>query len=326
MQDVADHLGISRALVSIALRGVPGASQETRTKVLEAAQLLGYYLDDSAALLRRRRSGQFGVLFTMRQPFEIDLVEALYEQARLANYKIVLSAMSETRTQAEAIDELMRQRIEAMIVLTAENGSGYIDDLPPNLPIVTLGGPVSLGRADDVRVNNAQGLNQMVTHLVELGHKKISYIGPNVGPNAEQRLQGYIKAMKSFGLNKNVQIVDSDFTEIAGHQAATKVLALKDRPSALICANDRCAFGVLETLIRNGVKVPDEISVGGFDDSSVSQLPFIKMTSVHPDPNSMAAAAIKAAHNRITDPENTKWTHRVSTQLAVRETTGKPRS
>lgn len=325
MQDVADKVGMSRQLVSIVLRGLEGPSAASKKKILDAARDLGYYVDESASLLRKRNSGQFGVLFTMRQPFEVDLVEALYRQAEKFDYRIVTSTLGPGRPQDDALAELMRQRIEALIILTAEGGAGTITNLPTGIPIVLLGGPTAAGKHDDVRVKNKMGIEQAVNHLVELGHKTISYIGPSTGPNAKERVDGYREAMQKHKLDKHISHLESPFTEEGGHLAAKNLIALKERPTAAVCGNDRCAFGVLETLLREGLKVPKDISIVGFDDSTVSQLPFIELTSVHPDPEKMAELAIRAAVTRIQNPENKVYKHLVPTSLVARSTSGAPR-
>lgn len=325
MRDVAERVGMSRQLVSIVLRGAEGASDESRERILAAAREIGYRPDDSARLLRRRRSGQIGVLFTMRQPFEVDLVDALYRQAARMGYSLVLSTMGPGRTQAVALDELMRQRLEALIVLAAEGGAGAIDGLPDDLPIVLLGGLTASGHHDDVRVENESGIAQAIDHLVGLGHRRISYVGPESGPNAAARRDGYRASMRAHGLGEHVDVIESAYTEEGGHAAARGLLAREELPTALVCANDRCAFGVLETLIRAGIRVPEDVSVVGFDDSSVARLPFVDLTSVHPDPERMAALAVEAAHRRLDDPAHDVWTHVVPATLVVRGSTAAAR-
>lgn len=303
MQDIADRVGVSRQLVSIVLRDAEGASDSTRRRVLDAARELGYHPDESARLLRRSRSGQLGVLFTMRQPFEVDLVDALYEQAGRLGYRLVLSTMGRTRSQEAALGELMRQRIEGLIVLAAEAGAGTIAGLPAGIPTVLLGG-LDASRArgepyDRIRVDNAAGIAQAVDHLVALGHRRIAYIGPDEGPNAAERLTGYRDAMRRHGRTGDSEVVPSPLTEEGGYAAAQRLLARADRPTAVVCVNDRCAFGVLETFVRGGLRVPEDVSVVGFDDSTVARLPFVDLTSVHPDPERMAALAVEAVHRRI---------------------------
>lgn len=323
MQDIADRVGLSRPLVSIVLRGAPGASDESRQRVLTAARELGYHPDESARLLRRRRSRLIGVLFTMRQPFEADLVDALYIEAANRGYRLVISHMGPSRSQKTALDELMRQRIEALVILAAEGGAGTITDLPPSVPVVLLGGPEAEHDAyDEVRVENAAGIVLAVEHLADLGHHDIAYIGPHSGPNAHERHDGYRSAMARMGLTDHAMTIRSAFTEEGGHTAALELLSDDVHPTALICANDRCALGVVETLIRAGIKVPGDISVVGFDDSSVARLPFLDLTSVRPDPLRMAALAIEAVEQRVEEPDGPVGRHRVPGSLVIRSSTG----
>ena len=325
MQDVADRVGLSRPLVSIVLRGVPGASDESRERVLAAAREIGYYPDDSARMLRLRRSRRLGVLFTMRQPFEADLVDALYAEAERRGYTLALSHMGPGRPQRTALDELMGQRIEALIVLAAEDEAGTVTQLPDAIPAVMLGGPRSNGdEHDDVRVENVEGIALAVSHLTGLGHRDIVYVGPDEGPNAVERLAGYTAAMAEAGLASHIDVVESGYTEVGGSRAAQALLARRVRPTALICANDRCASGVTSMLIRAGVAVPEGMSVVGFDDSSAARLPYLDLTSVRPDPARMAALAIDAAEARIECPESSAGPvhHRVPVTLAVRSSTG----
>jgi DNA-binding LacI/PurR family transcriptional regulator len=129
-------------------------------------------------MLRRRRSGQIGVLFTMRQPFDVDLVEALYRRAGEHGYSLALSTMSSTRSQETALAELMRQRIEALIVLDAHEGNEMFDGLPAGIPTLLLGGPSSPKPHDSVGVENRAGIALALDHLAGLGHSRIVYVGP----------------------------------------------------------------------------------------------------------------------------------------------------
>lgn len=327
MQDVADRVGLSRQLVSIVLRGAPGASAGSKERILAAARELGYHPDDSARMLRRRRSGQIGVLFTMRQPFEVDLVEALYRHAGKLGYSLALSTMSHDRSQEGALAELMRQRIEALIVLDAHEGNELFDGVPAGIPTLLLGGPSSPDPHDLVGIENRSGMELAVAHLAQLGHEHIAYLGPETGPNAAERIAGYRESMRSRGLSERV--APSTFTEAGGHIAATALLPellleQRDpaRPTALICVNDHCAIGALQTLVRAGIRVPEDISIIGFDDSSAAALPFVQLTSVRPDPDRMAQLAIEAIHARLETPAAASTKLQVTPTLTVRESTG----
>jgi DNA-binding LacI/PurR family transcriptional regulator len=327
MQDVADRVGMSRPLVSIVLRGAPGASEESRRRVLAAAREIGYHPDDSARMLRRRRSHRIGLLFTMRQPFEIELVDALYAAAAERGYRLALSHIGPGRTQRTALDELLGQRIEALVVTAADGGAGTVADLPSTVPVVLLAGPGPAGgedaaALDEVRAENADGMRAAVEHLVGLGHEDIVFVGPVDGPNSEERRAGYESAMTAAGLAARIRSVESTLDEMGGHAAARTLLAEGLRPTAVLCANDRCAFGLAETLLREGIAIPGDVSVVGFDDSAVARLPFLDLTTVRPDPLQMARLAIDAADRRIGDPRRPAEQARVPVELVVRSSTG----
>ena len=323
MRDVAERVGLSRQLVSIVLRGAPGASDASRERVPAAARELGYHPDDSARMLRRKRSGQIGVLFTMRQPFEVDLVDALHRHAAARGYTLALGAIGAAQSQREALDALMRQRIETLVVLGAEGGAERFDGLPTGVPALLLGGPIASGPHDSVRVENERGIALAVDHLTALGHRRIAYLGPRSGPNAAERLAGYLEAMRRHELEP--EVVPSDSTEEGGHGAALRLLERgADRPTALACINDHCAIGALQTLVRAGIRVPDDLSIVGFDDSTAAALPFIELTSVRPDPDRMAELAIDTVRARLADPTAPAAIRRVTPTLTLRGSTAVP--
>ena len=320
MKDVADHLGVSRQLVSLVLRDLPGASDETRRRVRAAAEELGYHPDASARLLRGRRSFRLGVLFTMHEPFEVDLVEALLADAADRGYSLVLGPLGPGRTQQGVIADLLGQRIEGLVVLAAEGGSATVAGLPAQVPVVQLGGPRSTDPVDDVRVDSACGIRLLVEHLVELGHKRIAYVTGGDGPNAAERRDAYAAEMRGRGLVPDV--VDGSFTEQGGADAAGILLARGKLPTAVMAANDRAASGMLSTLVRRGVRVPEDISVAGFDDSSVAALPYIDLTTVRHEPRALAAQALDAVLRRIDEPDAPVVAHRDVPELIVRSSSG----
>lgn len=324
MKDVADKVGVSRQLVSLVLRDLPGASGETRRRVREVAQEIGYYPDASARVLRGHRSFQLGVLFTMHEPFEIDLVEALLREASSRGYSLVLGPLTAERTQRSVVAELLGQRIEGLIVLAADGGGSRISDLPERIPVVQLGGPRSDGPVDDVRVDDQIGIALLLDHLVGLGHRAITHVTGGAGPNAAERRSEYCAAMTERGLAPDV--VEAEYTEEAGAHAAEVLLARPDLPTAILAANDRCATGVLGTLVRRGIAVPNDVSIVGFDDSSVARLPYVELTTVRHDPRRLAAQALDAVTARIDSPGAERVVRRDAPELVVRRSTGPARS
>ncbi|MCU1406298.1 MAG: LacI family transcriptional regulator [Glaciihabitans sp.] len=326
MKDVADRVGMSRQLVSLVLRDKQGATEETRQKVRAAAQELGYRPNESARLLRSQRTHQLGVLFDMRQPFEVDLVDSLYRAAKTRGYRLALATMGADRRESVALEELLSQRIEALLVLASESGENFLRDLPGNIPIIQVGGPHVGGLTDDIRSENQQGLDLAVTHLVELGHTLIAYADAGDGPNAPERLSGYRQSMSRHGLINNIDVIPAGYSEEKGYTVARHLLSREQLPTAIVCCNDRCAFGLVETLVRAGVRIPEDISVIGFDDSTIARLPFVQLTSVRSDSDRMAHVAIEATLNRLQHPHGEDWAHPVETSLTIRQTTGVARA
>ncbi|ORC16121.1 hypothetical protein A7979_05080 [Rothia nasimurium] len=275
MKMIADELGISRQLVSIVMRDQPGASDETRQRVKDAARAMGYFPDASAQALRGKRTRRLGIIFSMREQFEVDMVERLFVYAKRKNFTLVLAPLTEQRTEQDAVADLLSQRVEGLCILSADGSGTRFSALPQGLPAVTLMGPTA--GVCDFRADDTAGIRLLVDHLVGLGHRDILHVSGGAHPNGERRSESFREAMAAHGLAPRT--VEGSMTEIGGATAAADVLK-GNLPTAIIAANDRCARGVIGTLRTAGVRVPEDVSVAGYDNSSISCLPYLDMTSV----------------------------------------------
>ncbi len=325
MADVAKHVGVSRALVSIVFRGVDGASEATRQRVLDAAAELGYRPDSLAQGLRRSRTRNLGVLFSLRRPFEVELVEHMYPVVEKLGYHLLLGAFTPGRGQDAVVDELLRYRCEGLIVVGPDLHGRDLEPLLQEVAVVEVGRGVTKGPVDVVRNDDAIGTRQAVEHLVGLGHRAIAYIDGGANPGAERRSAGYRAAMADHGLDAEIRAVPGGYTEDEGARAARSLLA-DGLPTAVIAANDLCAIGVLDAVIRAGVRVPDDLSVIGYDDSRFARLPGIDLTSVRQDIPKMARLAVKAAVERLERPTRRPKDVVLRPKLVVRGTTAAPRA
>jgi DNA-binding LacI/PurR family transcriptional regulator len=323
MADVANHLGVSRALVSIVFRGVDGASEATRQRVLEAAADLGYRPDSLAQGLRRNRSRHLGVLFALRRPFEVELVEHLYPAARQLGYDLLLGPFMHGRDQDTVVDELLRYRCAGLVVIGPHLDARDLEPLTREVAVVEVGRGVTRGPVDVIRNDDKVGTQQAVDHLVALGHTAIAFVDGGENPGAEDRRAGYRAAMAGHGLDANTRVVPGGYTEEEGATAADVLLA--DRlPTAIITANDLSAVGVLDRVLRAGVRVPQDLSVVGYDDSLFTRLPGIDLTSVRQDIPRMAKMAIKAVVERLDRPNRKSRDIALRPKLVVRGTTAPP--
>ena len=324
MGDVADKVGVSRALVSIVFRGVDGASDATRQKVLDAAAELGYRPDSFAQGLRRHRSRNLGVLFSLRRPFEVEFVEQMYPAAQHLGYELLLGPFTPGRGQDAVIGELMGYRCAGLVVVGPELHARDLEPLAREVAVVEVGRGVSHGPIDIIRNDDAVGTQQAVDHLAGLGHRFIAYIDGGSNPGAEHRRAGYRSAMTNHGLADNVHIVPGGYTEDDGAAAARRLLA-GELPTAVISANDLCAIGLLDTMLRSGIKVPEDLSIIGYDDARFGRIPGIDLTSVRQDIPKMAKIAVKAIAERLDRPTRKPRETVLRPKLVVRNSTARPR-
>jgi len=321
MQDVADHVGVSKALVSMVFRRVAGPSADTRQRVLDAAAELGYRPNRSAALLSLRRSHLIGVMANIRSTFHAELVEDIVAEADGFGYEVVLGAVTPTHGEAAVVETLLDFRCEALILLGPEFDDGKLLELGGRASVVVVGRRTSCPSVDVVRTADARGIGRVVDHLVELGHRRISHISGGAGVIAADRKAGYVRAMKKHGLDDHVDIIDGDFTESAGILAARHLLTRKRRPTAVAAANDRSAIGLLDELRRSGVDVPGDIAVAGYDDSMFAQLAHIDLTTVSQEPRQQAAQAVKAVVERLDHNRRERQSIVLEPRLIARHTT-----
>ena len=300
MADVARASGVSRALVSIVFRGVPGASPETRERVMRIAKDIGYRPHTAAQVLRGNRSHNIGVVFTPSLPFEVEIVESVYAAAEEQGYRVILSAMTPNRDVDVAVSELLGYRSEALILVGLDLDEFWLAKLTSRVPVVRIGRHLGSSGADVVRSADDAGMREAVEYLIALGHRRIVHVDGGTMPGAVDRRDGYLSTMRRSGLEDESRVIPGDYTEESGARAAMTLMSDRELPTAVVMGNDWSAIGLLTTLARHGVDVPTDISVVGYDDSRLAQLSFIQLSSVRQDPNLMGEMAVRAADERLT--------------------------
>ncbi|MGD6741740.1 LacI family DNA-binding transcriptional regulator [Streptomyces sp. BH106] len=328
MADVAERAGVSRALVSIVFRNQPGAGQETRDRVLRVAEEIGYRPDNAARLLARGRSRTLGVLFTVHQPFQADLVEGIYPEAERRGYEVLLSATAPGRDEAQAVEALLAHRCEAVILLGPRAEQAQLEALGARTVAVTVGRRVRDARLDSVFTAENKGVREAMDHLVALGHRRITHVDGGRDPGSAERRRAYRAAMRRHDLQDAARVIPGSHTEDAGIEAGRMLLTEREQgtplPSAIFASNDRSAMGLLMAFARAGVDVPDEVSVVGYDDSHLSHLMPVALTTVRQDAVLMAEQAVRFAVERLEDETLDVREAVIDPKLVVRDTSGKP--
>jgi len=324
MEDVATRAGVSRALVSIVFRGVAGASDATRERVLAAARELDYRPDTRASRLGRTRTRMVGVTFSVGATFHGDLIQSLYTHADAAGYEVVLSGVTPERSESAAVETLLAERCEAIVALGSTLGTAELRRLAERLPVVSVLRGV-LGGVEVVRTDDAEGMRLAVDHLVGLGHTRIALLDGGRAPGAAERRRGYRAGLRRAG-HRGEHILTGGLTELEGASAAAAFLALgAARPTAVAGFNDRCALGFVDVVRQAGLRVPDDVSVVGFDDISQAAYPHVSLTTVRQDAEHLGAAAVRTVDARLTGGAPGPATV-IEPELVVRTSTAPPLS
>ncbi|GAB3260567.1 LacI family DNA-binding transcriptional regulator [Kineosporia babensis] len=327
MADIADHVGVSRQLVSLVLRDVPGPSAESKERILAAAKELGYRPNASARMLRQSRTCRIGAVFGMRHPFQVRVVERLFVRAAEQGFHVVPGPVTSERPTDAVVAALMEERVEALLAFNPDPASPALAEAIDLVPVVWLGEWVDTPTVDNVHVDEVEGLRLAVGHLIELGHRNIEYVGWTGGNVGRDRADAYRRAMAGAGLESRAKVLSCDtYDEEGGAEMARRILKRKRRPTALICGGDQTAVGLLGVFARAGLDVPGEISVVGFDDSYLASLSYHNLTSVRQDVEATVEASLSAVLERLEDAHRPRQVTATQTGLVVRDSTGPVRA
>jgi DNA-binding LacI/PurR family transcriptional regulator len=322
LRDVAGRAGVSRALVSVVMREAPGASADTRLRVRLAADELGYRPDHRARMLRSQRTKLLGVVFSPGHEFHADLIDGVYCAAEARKYDVVTSCVTTHRDERRAVRTLLDDRCEAIILIGGQLPILDLVDIDTRLPVVVL--VRKARKVDSVRSDDAAGAALAVEYLVGLGHRAIIHLDGGRAAGAAERRKGFRKATLAAGIDANM--ISGGLTEREGAAAAAALLDSPDPlPTAVFAFNDRCALGLLDVLIRAGVRVPDEVSVVGFDDSALAGLAHVDLTTIGQDSARLAELAVTRAIDRIEGAETGAKDTVCEPRLVVRGSTARPR-
>lgn len=325
IRDVASRAGVSKSLVSLVLRGDTGVSEPRRAAVTRAVEELGYRPNRAARALGVGRSGTVGVLLNdLRNPWFVDLLAGLTATLDTVGLAPVLVDSATTRRIGGApVDRLLEQQVDGIVVVGTSEDGAALREAVASVPIVLAGtyDPQELG-ADVVVNDDETGARLATEHLLDLGHTRIVHLsGPaRVG---ELRAAGYRRAVADRGLEPLV--VPGSMTEESGYAAARRVMAHEPRPTAVVAYNDLTAIGTLSAADDTGLRVPEDLSVIGYDNTYLAAIRHISLTTVDNGTFAIGVQAARWLSERIGGHTGPARTHRVPVTLRVRGTTAAPR-
>jgi DNA-binding LacI/PurR family transcriptional regulator len=322
LEDVAREAGVSRALVSLVMRQKPHVSEERRARVLAAAARLGYRPNAMARSLASRRSSTVGVLLNdLHNPFFAEIVDGIEQVARDRGYRILLSTGSRKRAGEEAaLEAFLESRVDGLILVSTLLSEAKISQAANLAPVTLVSRTSKSPSVDSVLTDDVHGAELAVAYLIELGHRRIAHIDGGRNPGSRPRRQGYERAMDAARLKRLV--VPGDFSESSGAEAAGRLLALAERPTAVLTSNDMAAAGAMDRLTGAGLSVPADISVVGYDNTALAQMRQVNLTTVNQPRVEMGRLAMQTVLERIDGGRTDAVSHVTTPTLVVRRSAG----
>lgn len=305
IKDVARQAGVSIATVSNALNRPELLSSDTRSRVMDAVDVLGYVRSESARQLRAGQSRVLGLLvLDMRNPFFVGLAHGAEHAARANGLGVMLCDSSQDPSAEQLYLSLFaEQRVRGVLVTPTDTSDRHLHQLRRHgTPYVYVDRVAEQDEACSVSVDDVAGGELAVGHLLERGHRRIAYVsGPMTLAQCRDRGQGAWNACDEAGVPRNA-VMPMELPRLdveAGRDAGSRLLGLRPRPSAVFCANDLIALGVLQTMVAAGVGVPDELSIVGYDDIEFAAAAAVPLTSVRQPARRMGEAATELLLNEI---------------------------
>ena len=324
MDDVARRARVSRALVSLVMRGSPKVSEERRARVLAAAENLGYRPNAMARGLASRRTRTFGVLLNeLHNPFYAEIMDGIEEAAEALDYRLLASTGGRrTGGESRAVDMLLEHRVDGLLLVGPRLRASEIVGAARTVPVVVVARTVRHPAVDWIVNDEPAGARLVVGHLVGLGHRRITHVDGGRGAGATARRRAYELAMGEAGLAHEIRVLGGDYTDVAGVRAAERLLDSGSLPTAIFAANDLLATGVIDRLEDAGLRVPEDVAIVGYDNTFLAGLHHISLTTINQPRPEMGREAVHALADRVEGRRTEPLRLRTPPSLVVRETTG----
>ncbi|HTV16590.1 MAG TPA: LacI family DNA-binding transcriptional regulator [Acidobacteriaceae bacterium] len=328
IHDVARHARVSIATVSRTINGVSTVDKELAKRVWKAIRELNYFPNTHARALVSGRSRLLGLLVSeITNPFFPELVQGFEDVATRHGYEILIGSTNyEPDRMKNCVRRMVERNVEGVAIMTFGIEGPLLEELSQRqIPMVFVDAAPAQERMSAIAVNYQQGIREGVQHLAVLGHRRIAFIsGPLMQRSAQLRKAAFLKAVAEIGLEPPPQwLLEGDHTLEGGMKCMETLLQVPERPTAVMCSNDMTAIGALRVLARNGISVPGDISVIGFDDIHLAEFVYPPLTTVRMSRNSLARAAVEAlrCHIETPDQEPSRTVLEVPTSLTVRQST-----
>ncbi|MFJ8113638.1 LacI family DNA-binding transcriptional regulator [Streptomyces sp. NPDC096132] len=326
IRSVAEYAGVSKSLVSRVLQGSPHVRPEKRKAVEDAIKELGYRPNGAARSLTERRTRAIGVLVNdLRQPWFVDFLEGVNTALTESDLHMFVG---DGRLDRHADERLMRafmeMRVDGLILAGTMPESTTITEAASRLPTAVAGSrDFKLPNVDVIAEDDGRGVELVMRHLFDLGHRRIAHIAGNHAAVFGIRRRAYETIMREHGYGDHVLVETCDTTEDGGYRAAVRLLGrARPRPTALFVANDPACVGAFSAAVELGLSVPGDLSLASFDNSFLAKIRHLSLTSVDIGAHEVGRRVTRVLLDRIAEPERTAVEYLVTPTLEVRSSTG----
>jgi LacI family transcriptional regulator len=324
--EVAKKANVSVATVSRTINRRGTVNPKTAEKVWEVVRSVGYFPDTNARALVSGRSNLLGLVISdISNPFFPELVKGFEESALREGLDIIVTNTGYSLDRMEhSIRRMLERKVDGVAIMTSEMDEEFIRQLEKrHVPIVFLDTGRASDRNSNIRVDYKKGIDEAIDHLHQLRHKRIGYIsGPLDLRSSIMRKSAFMKQLERYDLLSDPNLIQVGNHKIDGGETAMqRLLVLQNRPTAVLTSNDLTAIGALRTIWNAGLKVPQDVSVIGFDDIDFSQFTQPALTTIRLSRSKLGKAAFTALANVLEGAKGREY--EFETELVVRSSTGR---
>ncbi|HHF3254233.1 TPA: substrate-binding domain-containing protein [Vibrio alginolyticus] len=306
MKDIAKLAGVSTSTVSHVINKTRFVSEEISERVNNAAKELNYYAPSALARsLKVNRTKTIGMLVTTStNPFFGEVVKGVERSCYQKGYSLILcNTEGDNERMRQSINTLLQKRVDGLILMCSSLEGERIDvfERYPDIPVVVMDWGPMLFTSDKIQDNSLRGGYLAAKYLIDCGHTEIGCItGPLIKHQAQMRYEGYKRAMNEAGLEFNANwIIESDFECEGGYQAFKKMAQRGALPSSIFVSNDMMAMGVINAANELGIKVPDDLSIIGYDDIHIAKFMSPSLTTIHQPKYRLGQAAVETLVRKL---------------------------
>ena len=325
IRDVARAAKVSTATVSNVLNKTGKVGRETRRLVLSAVKKLGYIPDVHARHLASHERRTLGIIVSdIENPFFPEVIKSFETRARQLGYDAILSDTNyDPRRTREAAQRMMEHKVRGVAIMTSEISLRLVHELARRMIAVTfLDLAPGFGYTSNLRIDYLSGVEQIVKYLYHNGHRHIAFVAGRSGLKSNlERLQAYEKSMLALGLEAG-PVFPGDLRFEGGFAAGRAIAKLSPRPTAVMAVNDLTAVGVIKGLLNAGCRVPEDVSVTGFDKTRLADYCNPSITTVDIHRETLGRLAADALHELSSTVSPQGKEYRISSELVIGGSSG----